>query len=118
LRSSQRFTLTTVEGRLLYAVQNDDAGTGRLLCTDYDPQSFEVLEYTGLVTDTTLYDGDFESALAWGIAAELALGLKKDPRLWATCLEAMRVDVATAASVAWNSQPTDLVPTDSIRARG
>lgn len=64
--------------RIEFQIEADDAGTGRVILTD---QSEAELVYTMRHTAATVWPQTFCSALAWRLAIELALGLKKDPAM-------------------------------------
>ncbi|EAM8673219.1 hypothetical protein BL252_06585 [Salmonella enterica] len=55
-----------------YVIGSDDTGTGKLIFTD-QPSAW--LKYVSLVTDVNMFDPTFRDALAWRLAAEIAMPL-------------------------------------------
>lgn len=72
-----RFSLVASDANPPWEIQANDARDGKILCTDSD-LSDGVLEYTALVTNVVAYPRVFVDALAWRLAAELAIGIKQD----------------------------------------
>lgn len=54
----------------------------------YTNEPSATLEYTSRITDTTLFDAAFASALGWALAAELCLPLKAKPEMAKGALDA------------------------------
>lgn len=91
-------------------------GTGRLVYTD---QENAVIEYTALITDTTLHTPDFDSALAWLMACELIAPLGKDPaRLYPYCRQQYALELDAARRGALNErEPHEEPDNDLIASR-
>jgi hypothetical protein len=64
--------------RIEFKIEANDAGDGRVILTDQEDAE---LVYTMRHTAPTVWPETFASALAWRIAVELALGVKKDPAM-------------------------------------
>lgn len=124
LTGGQRFSLTPGESRIPYELQSDDTDTGYLLCTDYEfsDDEEEVLEYTYRVTNISRLPRGFVSAVAWRLAAELALALEKGAdgmRIAQACLSGYESSLSVAFAAETNSGRQDDPELDapSIRAR-
>jgi hypothetical protein len=100
LAEGMRIGLISSEQRIPFDIVSNDDGDGRLLCCDLGPTDFEVLEYTRDLENPVMFPPDFEDALAWRLAVELALGQRKDPRLAQT----MQQGFAGAVSEAYASE--------------
>lgn len=65
-----------------------NTGTALKILTNEDSAT---LEYTARVTDTTLFDAEFASALGWSLAAELCLPLRAEPEMAKGALDAYNI---------------------------
>lgn len=118
ISGDQRFALTPSESRLPYELQASDDGEGQLLCTDYLFESDDALEYTTRTPNVAAWPRLFLSAIAWRLAAELALAIPKDTALAAGCSQAYETTLALAFSGSLNGQqPDQPLEAESIRAR-
>ena len=80
--------------------------TGRLIFTDMEDA---VMEYTGLVTDNTIYPADFVMAwsyrLAWHIAPRLAMNYT--PEVTKNLMQLYAIQIAKAQANAGNEEQPD-----------
>ena len=77
------------------------------------------LVYTADVTDTSLFPALFVSALAWRLAAELAMGLQARPENYKAALNNYRAEISNAQAVAYEeSEEGEMPDSEFIRARG
>lgn len=83
--------------RIEFEIGADD--TGRVIWTD---QSEAVALYTRVMDTTTFYDPLFVSALAWGLAARIAMPLAVDARLSQMAGQQYSMAVQRAAAAAFN----------------
>lgn len=123
LAEDVRVSLLGLGGAPTFEIRLNDAGNGRLLCCDLDVsvEDFEVLEYIPMLTSAaiTTMPRAFIDALAWRLAAELAMALKKDPTLAAKCLGAYEGSIDRAMCDVLNAREEDPRPTTpSIAKRG
>lgn len=122
LYDDTRHWLTPVDGRMPFEIVLNEAGDGRLLCTDadIDADDFDTLEYIAMVTTPSAMTGHFIDALAWRLAVELALGVRKDQRLAADMRKAYlaAIDEAGAQSMNIGQDVTPKMITPSRLARG
>lgn len=122
-----RYSLLSVDQRTPFDVMSNDAGDGRILCCDLAPADFDVLEYTRDLEAVTTFDPHFENALAWRMAGELALSLKRDRALYREIMEFPRAGfpgghywqaISVAGAQAQRGRQADPDPeTPSIAAR-
>lgn len=103
------------EVRPPFQLEADEAGERQLLLTDLEEAE---LVYTVRHTYVVGWPPLFVSALAWRLAAELALGLRKDARVAAALMAQYERELAEAAAHAANEGQKDADPRpSSIRAR-
>jgi hypothetical protein len=96
-----------------FALGSDD--DGRLIHTDMDDA---IALGTVLVTDTSQYPPLFNSALAWYIAAEIAVSLTKDRNLYGNAYGQYEAEVSKAFAIAANEpKPRPARDADMIQAR-
>lgn len=101
--------------RVPFHIEANDAGDGRILVTDLEDAE---LVYTMKHVTPGVWPPAFVSALAWRLAAELALGVKKDRALAKDCLVAYGIALQQAEVLAANERQRELPPTTpSIAAR-
>jgi hypothetical protein len=108
LDTDERLELLSVDSRHAFDVMTDDAGDGQVLCTNLDSDEFEVLEYTGLITNISKWSGQFVDAVIWLLASELALALPKNAQLANAMFGAYQQSIAIARADALNARQTDL----------
>jgi hypothetical protein len=114
-RSPQSFRQSLQEIKTPYeiALSEDDSLT---LCTDLGPEA--VLEYTKRVTNPARFDALFASALAWALAAEVALPLAKTVDYAQNAIKAYDLVVAQATAKALNEEVRQDPPdSEFVRAR-
>lgn len=89
---------------------------GRVILTDIAAAE---LVYTKAVTDPTIFDPMFVSALAWKLAAEVAMPLSVEPAIAQSAGQAYLYEIGQAAAHAFNESQADapILP-EFIRARG
>ena len=80
LADGQRIGTFTADQRNVYQIMADDNDEGTILCTDLEAASddFDVLEYVAYHEYVPGFPPQFLDALAWRLAAELALAIPKD----------------------------------------
>jgi hypothetical protein len=80
LAEGQRIGTFTGGTRNPFRVMADDDKHGRVLCSDLDADAgdFDVLEYVAYHEHIVGWPAQFIDALAWRLAAELALAIPKD----------------------------------------
>lgn len=115
----ERFEATTVEDRIEFDVMANDAGDGQILCCDVDPTDFVLLEYVAMIEYVPAFPRHFVDALAWRMAAELALVLRTDLKLNAFYMQVYQQSLSRATAQAGNiGQDTVEPDTPSLAARG
>lgn len=106
-----------VGNRQPFAIVDNDAGDGKLLCSDLDADEL-VLEYIAVVDNVTMMPRKFVDALAWRLAAELASAIKKDTRLHDYCLDKFEQAMGDAMAQSQNIETDIEALTPSLVARG
>jgi hypothetical protein len=118
LMGGQRIGLTPGESRIPYEVQSNDAGDGQVLCSDADFEDADAFEYTRRIETVSAFPRLFVSALAWRLAAELAMAVRKDMKLADGCLRGYHGDIGRAFTSQLRGNQEDPEPeASSIRAR-
>lgn len=113
-----RVGLEAAETRVPYELQSNDAGDGQVLVTDVDLADADAFEYTARIEVVAAFPRLFVNALAWRLAAELALGVRKDPKLAGSCLQMCEGAIAKAFTAQLRGAQEDPEPeASSIRAR-
>jgi len=107
LNEGDRVGKLTRDARYVFEIQLHADGETGVLLTDLEADDFDVLEYVAYVTYIGRWSGQFTSAVAWRLAAELALGIKKDTRLAQAALQAYDRAIAFAAANDFNNQVQD-----------
>lgn len=113
-----RYNWMPTGGQHPYAILPKDDGSGYLLFTDLDSTNLVAFDYQALVTNYGVVPRAFIEAVAWRLAEELALGVKKDPRLAEYCHGRFVNAKSDALAEAQNSGGTDfepLYPTERAR---
>jgi hypothetical protein len=109
---------STLNGRVSYEIQSNDAGDGQILCTDVDLSDADGFEYTRRIEVVSAFPRLFVSALAFRLAAELAMAIRKDVKLADSMLKGYQGDVARAFTAQLRGNQEDPEPeASSIRAR-
>lgn len=88
-----------------FVVGGDDAG--KLIYTD-EPDA--VLRYTTRITDPTVFDPKFDSALAWRIAVEIAPPLSRVKGMQQVAVDNYRMEIAAAEAEDANESSSDDPP--------
>lgn len=96
-----------------FEVQQNNSGTGSVLCLDADPTTVDCLEYTKRIQVEDGVPALFQTAVAWALAGELALSLKKDRVLAGQMLDAYGVWASKAMAAQLNGRQEETEPTDS-----
>jgi hypothetical protein len=105
----------TPEQRPPFTTELASSGDGRVLLTDVEDAQ---LVYTAPVTTAVRFPPLFVEALAWLLASELALSLRKEPGLGRAALMQWQAALGAAGAQALREQQTDVAPdADFIRAR-
>ena len=100
--------------RITFKVIN--SGSGKAIVTNWPEAE---LIYTLDVTDTTLFPPLFVSALAWRLAAELAMGLQARPENYQAAIRNYEAEVSRAQAVSYEeSEEGEMPDSEFIRARG
>lgn len=120
LDEDMRLSLLPHESRARFAILPDDAGEGLLLATDLDDDDFDTLEYIAQLEYVPLWPAKFEEAVAWRLAAELALVLRKDVQAADYCYARCEKAIDAASAEANNMGNDEATPptTPSIMDRG
>ncbi len=113
-----RHELIGSKSRIPYTVLVNDGRDGKLLCCDVEADDIDALEYTPLITDTTLYSGHFIEVLAWALAVPLVLALRKDPQVAAYCQQQHYNTLAEAAAFERNIGHDSEPDSPSVMERG
>jgi hypothetical protein len=98
-----------------YPFQIGSDASGRLIHTDVDDA---VAIGTVYITDTALMDPEFTSALAWYIAAEIAMSLTKNKDMYANAYtEYQRIASDGFAATMNEQKPREMAEANMIQAR-
>lgn len=101
------------EQRIPFKVVN--AAGGRAILSNQEQAE---LVYTVRVEDTTYFPPMFVSALAWRLAAELAMGLQARPENYASALQNYQLTLSQAQALAFEESEEGPVPdSEFIQAR-
>lgn len=96
-----------------HAVENDSALQKKIILTDAGDTSGGMgptIIFTGKIEDTTQFDDDLVDALAWRLAIELALGIRKDPKAAKDAAAAYKAAIDEATSNARGESPRPGLP--------
>lgn len=100
--------------RIPFEIAGDDAA-GRYIFTD---QAEATLAYTKRIQDTQAFSAPFVDALAWYLAARMALPITKKPKIAEWAGKQYRLALDSAAATAHNEgQPVEKPESPSVRAR-
>jgi hypothetical protein len=114
----QRLILGSTRSKFMQALDED--GTAKFLYCDDPPTAGEypIIEYTALV-DESLFDQEFEDALAWEIAARVAVELRADAKLATLAIRMAEAVLSTAMATDLNeNEPDAAADADYIKDRG
>lgn len=101
--------------RIPFAIEVDGAGTGQVLVTD---EQTPVLIYTMRFENPVAMHPDFTDALAWLLAAEIAMPLNLKPDLENLCRQRWQMTLARAMSTVGSQGQADTEPdSEFITAR-
>jgi len=118
LEDGIRIGIMTEDDKVVFETMIGDDDDARILVSDYDDDDFDALEYIFLNEYVPSWPSYFKEAVAWKLASELALGLKKDAQLAGSCLKMYDAMLARAKnSDAKFQQPDPELDTPSIAAR-
>lgn len=93
-------------------------GASKVIMTNVEEDDADI-EFTKLVTDTTLFTEQFASALAWMLAAEVAVPLSVDLRRREQAVQMFVAEMRAAAANMLNEETEEDQPDGSfIRSRG
>jgi len=116
-----RLSLQAEDDRVPHEIQSDDAGEGQLLLCDLELEDGDALVYTRRHETVSRWPRQFLSAVAWRLAAELALAIvkgKEGQLLAQGCLTAFDSSLRVAFANQANQGQKDPDPDPpSIRAR-
>lgn len=117
-----RYALLRGDQRLRWEVQSDATGDGLLFCCDVASTDFDALEFTRALRNPSSWPAMFTSAVAWRLAAELALAIMKGQEgraLHDDAVQRWHAGVAFAhAASSRNHREADAEPlTESLAAR-
>lgn len=119
LYQNARFSQLPYRARLEFAVMPNEAGDGYLLCANVAETDFDAFEYVALIDYVPMMPRSFVDALVWRLAAELATGVKKDPKLNISCMQMYEHAVDEASAQTQNiGQDSAEAITPSLEARG
>ena len=97
-----------------YAVGSD--ASGKLIHTDIEEA---IVLGTVYITDVSMYDPLFTSALSWFLGAEIALSLTKNRDIYGNAKSQYDALVSEAAAASLNEpKPREVCDADMIQARG
>jgi hypothetical protein len=112
-----RYSQITPEQRIEWDRLPNDSGDGFLIATDLAAEDF-VLEYVAIITNVLLMPRLFVECLVWGMAAEFALALKRDEKLYLRMRSLYDAAVIDAFANSLNARHEAEQTTPSIAARG
>lgn len=101
------------DDRIPYQVVN--ASGGRAIVTDQEQAE---IAYTARVEDTTYFSPMFTNALAWRLAAELAMGLQAKPENYQAAMQNYQITISQAQALAFEEVEDGQAPeSEFIQAR-
>lgn len=89
-----------------YGLGND--ASGRLIMTDFYGAQGITAVYTQAVSDPTQFEADFQDALAWRLARDLAKSLSFSDKVYHDCKEMAEMTARSAHATAMNSLQSDV----------
>ncbi|MEW6310781.1 hypothetical protein AUR59_020105 [Stutzerimonas balearica] len=105
--------MPTAEQRVPFKVVN--AAGGRAILSNQEQAE---LVYTVRVEDTTYFPQMFVNALAWRLAAELAMGLQARPENYSSAMQNYQMTISQAQALAFEESEEGPVPeSEFIQAR-
>jgi hypothetical protein len=118
LANNTRIRLYGAKDRIPFDIQANDAKDGKVLLCDYSATQFQVLEYVCAFTYAPAFDAQFVDAVAWRLAAELAMALKADREERKACMRDFILAIDQAkVNDAEASHETQEIETPSVTAR-
>jgi hypothetical protein len=93
----------------LYEIVSDNAG--KLIYTQI---ADAVIYYERRVTNPTLWPVSFANALAWRLAAEIALPLSRDPKIAQNAERKYELEISRAYAAQLNESPTEVLEDSEI----
>ncbi|BCS54781.1 hypothetical protein [Geobacter sp. SVR] len=105
-RDAEGFRLALQENPIKYEIGLDE-NNAQTICTDTD---LAVIEYTARVKNPRQFDAKFSSALAWALAAEVALPLAKTLDHSRNALAMYEKEISEAIAKALNEERSDPPP--------
>lgn len=103
------------DNRIPFQVLGDEASSAKAIVTD---QISAIAEYTARITDVNLFPPAFVSALAWGLAVEIAIPLTTDMKRVQVAQQMYLSALRDAESTAAGEQEEEPMPeSDFITAR-
>jgi hypothetical protein len=119
LAEGERQGLKQAADRYPFEIKSNLAGDGVVLCCDLASDEVEVLEYVARIEYVPSFPADFVDALAWMLAAELAVAIRKEDAYSHNCLKKYEIAMSMARAVALGGQQEDPEQdSPSIIARG
>jgi len=118
LADGERLGAMNPEDREPFELQLYDDGETHLLCTDYDEDDFEVLQYVSRDIAIVAFPQAFIEALVWRLASEIAYPLTKKPQVEARCEQRAMLALTIAIDRSENDRHEDEPTTPSLNARG
>lgn len=100
-----------------YDVVVNDLGTGLILCCNLDGEEIEAIEYIAYIDNPALFSAHFVDALAWRLAAVLALGIPKDPKKAQWAMDNYDLALSQAGARASNARHIAKQRTPGVAAR-
>jgi hypothetical protein len=94
-----------------WAIEMNDAGSGRILCCDLAPAS---LAYVARVTDPSLWSNSFTDALIFELASRLAMPMSIKSELASSLFQAATLSFSAALADDLNEQQPDSQPDSEI----
>ncbi|HID9280214.1 TPA: hypothetical protein ACXIZC_002790 [Serratia marcescens] len=105
----QRFVMP--DQRVPYEVGSDVDGTGRLIVTNL-PKAW--LRYVSKVTDPNMFDAEFRDALAWRLAAEIAMQITGDANMGNRAEQKYQLTISSAATLSMNETQEPPAPWSEV----
>ena len=96
-----------------YRIESDSALKKKVILSDAGDTSGGVgptIIFTAQITDPTEFPDDFVDALAWRLSVQLALGIRKDPKLAKDAAAAYKAALDEATSAARTESPRPPMP--------
>lgn len=119
LHTDTRDNLIAHNSKNEFAVMLSDSKESYYVCTNTAAADFVVFEYVSDMTHVRAMSRKFVKAVAWRLAVELALAIKKDKSLSEYCRQRYEMAIDEASAYEMNKGQDSVEPTTpSITARG